>query len=120
VKKRLFGSLLGFSFTSHKSRFSLLAMALVSAALALLLCVAATGGQLPGRLGDLGKFNPIAPKEPVVADTNRAFPRVPTLPGPSFAPVSYGTDPLIAQLAQSSSGIVRLPPGDYSIPVRFY
>jgi len=120
MKKRLFGSLFNFSFTSHKSHFGLLAMALVSATLALFLCVAARGGQLPGGLGNLGKFNPLAPKEPVVADTNRAFPRVPTLPGPSFAPVSYGTDPLIAQLAQSSSGIVRLPPGDYSIPVRFY
>ena len=83
--------------------------------------LAAAGGQgLPGGLRGLGKFNPIAPKEPMVADPNRAFPRVLTLPGPVFTPVSYDTDPLIAQLAQSAGGIVRLPPGDYSIPVRFY
>lgn len=103
----------------RKSLRTLLCCATVATALAMFLCVRAASGQLGG-LGNLGKFNPIAPKEPIVADTNRAFARVPTLPGPPFAPVSYGTDPLIAQLAQSSSGIVRLPPGDYSIPVRFY
>ncbi len=62
----------------------------------------------------------MAPKEPVVGDPNRAFPRVPSLPGAPFRPIAYGNDSLIAQLAHSSDGIVRLPPGDYSIPVRFY
>ena len=86
----------------------------------------AAGGQtLPGGLGQglpggLGKFNLPAPKEPMVADPNHAFRREPSLPGAPFMPVSYGTDSLIAQLAHSSDGIVRLPPGDYSIPVRFY
>ena len=104
----------------RKSNRTLFWSARVVTALALFLGIAAEGGQLPGGLGNLGKFNPLAPKEPIVADTNRAFPRVPTLPGPPFVPVYFGTDPLIVQLAQSSSGVVRLPPGDYSIPVRFY
>jgi hypothetical protein len=88
--------------------------------------LAAGGGQaLPGGLGqgipgNLGKFNPVAPKEPMVADPNKAYPRVPSPPGGAFSPISYGTDSLIAQLAHSSDGIVRLPPGDYSIPIRFY
>jgi hypothetical protein len=87
--------------------------------------VAAGGQALPGGLGqglprDWGKFNPLAPKEPMVADPNHAFPRQPSLPGTPFRPVSYGGDPLIAQLAHSPDGIVRLPPGDYSIPIRFY
>jgi hypothetical protein len=56
----------------------------------------------------------------MVADPNHAFTRRPSLPGPPFRPVSYGADLLIAQLARSSDGVVRLPPGDYSIPVRFY
>jgi hypothetical protein len=86
----------------------------------------AAGGQaLPGGLGQglpgrLGRFNPLVPKEPMVADPNSAYPRVPSPPGGPFSPVSYGTDSLVAQLAHSSDGIIRLPPGDYSIPVRFY
>ena len=66
------------------------------------------------------KFNPFAAKEPMVADPNRAYPRVASLPGSPFTPVSYSTYSITAQLAHSSDGIVRLPPGDYSIPVRFY
>jgi hypothetical protein len=86
----------------------------------------AAGGQtLPGGLGQdiqgrLGRFNLIVPKEPMVADPNHAFRREPSLPGAPFMPASYGADSLITELAHSSDGIVRLPPGDYSIPVRFY
>lgn len=80
--------------------------------------VAAEGGH--GFGGGPGKFNPFAPKEPMVADPNKAYPRVQSPPGAPFRPVSYSADSLIAQLAHSSDGIVRLPPGDYSIPVRFY
>jgi len=88
--------------------------------------LSAAGGQaLPGGLGqglpgDWGKFNPLAPKEPMVADPNHAFHRYPSLPGAPFMPVSFGAESLIAQLAHSSDGVVRLPPGDYSIPIRFY
>jgi hypothetical protein len=66
------------------------------------------------------KLNPFAAKEPMVADPNRAFPRVSSLPGLSFKPVTYDATSIIVQLAHSSDGVVRLPPGDYSIPVRFY
>jgi hypothetical protein len=51
--------------------------------------LAAGGGQaLPGGLGQNlggklgGIFNPLAPREPMAADPNHAFPRVPSLPGP--------------------------------------
>lgn len=64
--------------------------------------------------------NPFAPREPMVANPNMAFPRVSSLPGPPLSPASYAPNSLISQLAHSSNGIVRLPPGDYSIPVRFY
>lgn len=66
------------------------------------------------------RLNPFATKEPMVADPNRTYPRVSSLPGLPFKPVSYDANSIIAQLAHSSDGIVRLPPGDYSIPVRFY
>jgi hypothetical protein len=87
--------------------------------------VSAAGGQglgevLGGLGGELGKFNPLALKEPIVVDPGKAYPTVLSLPGAPFTPVSYATGSIIAQLAHSSDGIVRLPPGDYSIPVRLY
>jgi hypothetical protein len=66
------------------------------------------------------QFNLFQPKEPIVVDAHSAYPSVWNLPGESFSPVTYVTGSLINQLEHSSSGIVRLPPGDYSIPVRLY
>ncbi len=74
----------------------------------------------PGDGQGLSKLNPFTAKEPMIADPNRAYPRVASLPGAPFKAVSYPGSSIIAQLAHSSDGIVRLPPGDYSIPVRFY
>lgn len=86
---------------------------------------AGDGQGLPGTIGqnlggNLGKFNPLSPKEPIIVDPNRAYPTTLSLPGPLFAPAAYSTDSMVAQLAHSSDGIVRLPPGDYSIPVHLY
>jgi hypothetical protein len=64
--------------------------------------------------------NPFARNEPIVVDPNSVYPTVPSPPGQPFHPVSYNTNFIIDQLAHSSNGIVRLPPGDYSIPVRLY
>jgi hypothetical protein len=75
--------------------------------------------QLQGQTG-LSKLNPLASKEPMVADPNRAYARVGSLPGLPFKPASYDANSITAQLAHSSDGVVRLSPGDYSIPVRFY
>jgi len=95
------------------------ALRLVSAVATLLLSATILGA-LPLLHAQIGKLNPFSPKEPMVADPNRAFPRVPSLPGLPFKPVFYDANSIIAQLAHSSDGIVRLTPGDYSIPVRFY
>jgi hypothetical protein len=56
--------------------------------------------------------------EPIVIDPSKAYPTVETLPGSPFQPVSSATTSLIQQLAHSSNGVVQLPPGDYSIPIR--
>jgi hypothetical protein len=64
--------------------------------------------------------NPFAPDEPIAVNPNNSFPTVSAPPGPPFRAASYGTNSIIEQLAHSSDGIVRLPPGDYSIPVRLY
>ncbi len=62
----------------------------------------------------------LAPREPIVIDPQSVYPMVPTPPGPPFSGVSYGTSSIIGQLAHSSDGVVRLPPGDYTILVRMY
>jgi hypothetical protein len=64
--------------------------------------------------------NPLAPTEPIVVDTDRAYPTTVSPPGSPFVPVSYDTSSIINQLAHSSTGIVQLAPGDYSVPVRIY
>lgn len=61
-----------------------------------------------------------APNEPIKVDPNSTYQTVPAPPGSPFRAVSCGTDSIITQLAHSSDGIVRLPPGDYTIPVRMY
>ncbi len=55
---------------------------------------------------------PIAP--------GKTFPTVPSPPGLERRAVAYVTTSLVEQLAHSSNGLVRLAPGDYSIPVRLY
>lgn len=62
----------------------------------------------------------LAPNEPVKVDPSSIYRTVPAPPGAPFPAVTCGTDSIIAQLAHSSDGIVRLPPGDYTIPVRMY
>jgi len=74
--------------------------------------------------GDSGasatQLNLFQPKEPIVVDARSAYPSVWNLPGEEFRPISNAAASLIGQLEHSSDGIVRLPPGDYSIPVRLY
>lgn len=64
--------------------------------------------------------NPFTPSEPIVVNYAHAYPTVPTPPGSAFFPVAYNLNSILDQLAHSSTGVVRLPPGDYSIPVRLY
>jgi hypothetical protein len=64
--------------------------------------------------------NPLALSEPIVVNSAHAYPTVPSPPGSLFQPVSSPTNSIMDQLAHSSNGIVRLPPGDYSISVRLY
>lgn len=67
-----------------------------------------------------GKAHTILGNEPIVIDPDRAYPTVQTPPGSPFHAASYASNAVIAQLAHSSDGIVRLPPGDYSIPILLY
>jgi len=59
-------------------------------------------------------------KDPIITDPSRAYPVVYDVPGAAFRPVRAGGTSVIEQLAHSSDGVVRLEPGDYSIPVRLY
>ena len=68
----------------------------------------------------LAQLNPFQGREPIVVNPNRAYHSVLSLPGSAFHPINYPANTLVDQLAHSSNGIVRLPPGDYSIPVRLY
>jgi hypothetical protein len=58
--------------------------------------------------------------EPIVIDPSKAYPTVDVLPGSQFQPASSISTSLIQQLARSSNGVVQLPPGDYSIPIRIF
>jgi len=66
------------------------------------------------------QLNWLSGNEPIRVDPNRAYPTVVDPPGNAFQPVSYPFTSITSQLAHSSSGIVQLSPGDYSIPVRLY
>lgn len=61
-----------------------------------------------------------ATNEPIKVDPHSIYQTIPAPPGQPFQAVSYETNSIIEQLAHSSDGIIRLPPGDYSIPVRMY
>jgi hypothetical protein len=76
----------------------------------------APGRQIPG--APLAQLNLFGPKEPIAVNPAKAYPSVAFVPG--FRPISYPANSLVDQLAHSLNGIVRLPPGDYSIPVRLY
>ncbi len=86
-------------------------------AVALALCL--TPFQTAAQQGT-GKLASIFSNEPVIVDPSKAYPTVQELPGSPFRQVSYGTSSIIEQLAHSSNGVVQLPPGDYSIPIRLY
>jgi hypothetical protein len=62
----------------------------------------------------------IGKQDPIITDPNRAYPVVYDLPGAAFHPVSAGGASVLEQLSHSDNGIVRLAPGDYSIPVMLY
>ena len=64
--------------------------------------------------------NPFFLREPIEVNAANAYPTVASLPISPFAPMAYNTESVIEQLSNSSTGIVRLPPGDYSITVRLY
>ena len=92
-----------------------------STALAIALTFCLTPCRSPAQDGTgLGKLASALSEEPVIVDPSRAYATVATPPGSVFRPVSLTANSLIEQLAHSSDGIVRLPPGDYSIPVRLY
>ena len=88
--------------------------------LSLVFCVCALLGapiSLPGQVGDLSaKAQSLLGNQPIVPGA--AYPTVLSLPGSPFHPVSYTTVNMVEQLAHSSTGTVKLPPGDYSIPIR--
>jgi hypothetical protein len=117
-------SIRGAEFANRALHVMTLAALLVLGVLPTLRAQSAAGNATAAMTGSGqvlgGQLNPFAVKEPMITDPNKAYPRVSTLPGSSFSPVSYSGNTIIAQLAHSSDGIVRLPPGDYSIPVRFY
>lgn len=71
-------------------------------------------------VGAVHAQNPFSRNEPIVVNPNSLYPTVAAPPGRPFQPVSYSSNSIVGQLAHSSDGIVRLPPGDYSIPVRMY
>ena len=80
---------------------------------------------MPSRLlaqpgSGLASVGSILRDEPIKIDQSRAYATVDSPPGSAFRPGAPVTDSLIQQLANSSDGIVRLPPGDYAIPVRLY
>ena len=79
-------------------------------------------GKLPAQAtGALsGRAHTILGNEPIEIDPDRAYPTVETPPGSPFHAASYASNTIIAQLAHSSDGTVRLPPGDYSIPILLY
>jgi hypothetical protein len=64
--------------------------------------------------------NPFSRNEPIVVNPNSLYPTIAAPPGQPFHPVAYNTNSIVDQLAHSSDGTVRLPPGDYAIPVRMY
>ena len=61
--------------------------------------------------------------QPIVLDWSAVFPNSPTLPGAPFNPTgdtaAFRTS-LEGQLAHSSTGVVNLQPGDYSVQFRVY
>ena len=62
------------------------------------------------------KARSIVGDEPIIPGP--AYPTVLSLPGSPFHRASYTTANIVEQLAHSSTGVVKLPPGDYSIPIR--
>lgn len=65
----------------------------------------------------------VAAKAPVILDWNSVYPTTQTLPGGPFSPAANQDRfraSLERQLAHTTTGIVNLPPGDYSLAVRVY
>lgn len=68
----------------------------------------------------------VAANQPIIHDWQAVYPTVARLPGSPFSPIK---DPskwktvrasVLAQLAHSNNGVVRLPPGDYAFATRVY
>lgn len=74
--------------------------------------------QQQGASGELNKLT--GNQAPIITDPSRAYPAVYDLPGAAFRPNRTSGNSVTEQLAHSSDGVVRLQPGDYSIPARLY
>ncbi|GAC1508421.1 MAG: hypothetical protein NVS1B14_12810 [Vulcanimicrobiaceae bacterium] len=106
---------------------ALLGAALAPPALAQFHLPGIPGGLLnPQRLAVDAAAKRLAPivsaNQPVQLDWSTTYPSQQNLPGAGWHPASHGAtmSRINSALAHSTNGVVNLPPGDYSIPIRVY